>query len=258
MMALAAYLAVLLGANVYNETFDSAGKAYATSDYATAIQLYEQIIGDSVISPAVFYNLGNAYYRSGRIGPAIANYERALQIDPHFENARGNLERAVGETKRRLSRPLPPDWEQSLLFWHYGLGPRTTYLLAGLFWFVFWAALGVRQWRPVRYSRRAALVTGILAAAFGASAWAKAHPEMLAVADADRVPVHYGTNETETVHFELYAGDRVTVDKRLHGWARVSTVDGEQGWAQDKGLMFVGPPYGPPPAPETQQEAAAP
>jgi hypothetical protein len=108
------------------------------------------------------------------------------------------------------------------------------------------------------YDGHGTFIAGILAASFGASAWAKAHPVLLAVANEERVPVHYGTNENETVRFELYAGDRVTVDKRAAGWVRVSTVDGERGWAQEKNLTLVGPPYERPPAPAPNKEGGAP
>ena len=95
-----------------------------------------------------------------------------------------------------------------------------------------------------------------LVVAFGLSAWSKAHPETLAVVVDTKVPVHYSTNENDTVRFELYAGDRVTVDARSNGWIRVTTADGERGWAQEKGCMLVGPPYAPPsgsrPGPATQ------
>ena len=88
-----------------------------------------------------------------------------------------------------------------------------------------------------------AIVLAVLAAAFGASAWAKAHPPALAVAAVERVPVHYGTNEDEAVRFELYEGDRVAVDRRADGWARVNISSGERGWARESDLVFVGPPY---------------
>jgi phage tail protein X len=100
--------------------------------------------------------------------------------------------------------------------------------------------------RPLRYTRRFAVVAGVLAVAFGLSAWEKARPELIAVANADVAHVHYGTNESETVRFDLNEGDRVTVDKRANGWSRVTTENGERGWAQDADLVFVGPPYEPP------------
>jgi len=236
-------IALVSYASLYNEVFDEGTAAYDRGDYATAVEKYEQLIGESVVDATVFYNLGNAYYRSGHIGPAIANYERALQLDPNFENAIENRDKAVRETKRQLARPLPAEWEQSLLFWHYGLGRTATYFLTAFFWIGFWVVLAIRQWRPMAYGRRAALVLGLLALAFGASAWAKAHPAQLAVANDDPVPVRYATDEASTVHFELYAGDRVTVDKRMKGWARVVTIDGDRGWAPSASLTFVGPPY---------------
>jgi tetratricopeptide (TPR) repeat protein len=243
------YITFLLGANIYDDTFAKANAAYAAGDYAGAVQQYEQLAAESISDAALFYNLGNAYYRGGQIGPAIANYERALQLDPGLENARENLSKAVRETEHHLARPMPPDWAQSLLFWHYTLAPSTTYGLAAVLWCAFWILVGVRQWRRVPYTRGAAIGAGILVVAFGLSAWSKAHPENLAVAVDAKVPVHYSTSENDTVRFELYAGDRVTVDAQSNGWIRVTTADGERGWAQEKGCMLVGPPYAPPSAP---------
>ena len=68
----------------------------------------------------------------------------------------------------------------------------------------------------------------------------------LAVASVDAAPVHYGTDESDTVRFELYDGDRVAVDQRRGGWARVTTSDGQRGWTRATNLIFVGPPYTPP------------
>jgi len=242
-------LAFALAANVYNDTFEAANKAYAAGNFAEAIRLNEQLVGESVAAPEVFYNLGNAYYRSGRLGPAIANYERALRLDPGFTNARENLNRAVTQTQRRLARPLPPEWEQSLLFWHYNLSRASTHFFAAIFWLAFWGLLTLRLWRRVRYLRTAAALLGVLACAFGASAWAKAQPSNLAVASQEKIEAHYGPAEAETVRFELFEGDRVTVDGRSAGWVRVNTVDGQRGWAPESSFTFVGPPYAIPSTP---------
>jgi uncharacterized protein YgiM (DUF1202 family) len=116
-------------------------------------------------------------------------------------------------------------------------------LLALIFWLTFWLALGLRQYRPIRYLRSVAALTGILALAFGASAWAKSSAGTLAVAGVDTAKVRYATDETSTVRFELREGDRVSVDRRERGWSRVKTAGGETGWTPDQNLIFVGPPY---------------
>jgi len=229
----------------YADTFARGTAAYNAGDFPSAIQSFEQLVSEHVIDPSVFYNLANAYYRNGKAGAAIAYYERALQLDPSFENAQRNLAHCVDETAQRLPRPLPSEWEQSVLFWHYRLKPATTRALALSFWIVLWLALAVRQFRPVRYVRGVAVMAGLFAVAFGASAWAKSTSGNLAVVTSDTAQVRYATDEKSTVRFELHEGDRVTVDRRVRDWSRVKTAGGETGWTMDKNLVFVGPPYNP-------------
>lgn len=79
------------GANV--QSLDGQGdEAYAAGDYLTAIELYKQAIATDGVSPTIYYNLGNAYFRADSIDQAIINYERALKLDPTFNDARTNLD----------------------------------------------------------------------------------------------------------------------------------------------------------------------
>ena len=68
--------------------------AYANGDYQAAIDVYQAILADNSVSPEIFYNLGNAYYKTSEIGKAILNYERALLLDPSDSDIRFNLELA--------------------------------------------------------------------------------------------------------------------------------------------------------------------
>lgn len=77
---------------VYNKAM--ADSAYATADYATAIYIYEQLLDTEGEAASVYYNLGNAYYKSGDIAHAILNYERALLLDPSNGDTQFNLELA--------------------------------------------------------------------------------------------------------------------------------------------------------------------
>lgn len=77
---------------VYNKAM--ADSAYATADYATAIYIYEQLLATEGEAASVYYNLGNAYYKSGDIAHAILNYERALLLDPSNGDTQFNLELA--------------------------------------------------------------------------------------------------------------------------------------------------------------------
>lgn len=59
-----------------------ADSAYNAEKYADAVGLYTQAIVSMGASLPLYFNLGNAYYRTGRLGKAIVCYERARRIDP--------------------------------------------------------------------------------------------------------------------------------------------------------------------------------
>jgi hypothetical protein len=250
----------LLAADPYAQAFETANAAYLAEDYAAAARAYEDLVAEDVADPVVFFNLGNAYYKQGLLGLAIANYERALRMAPGMGEARENLETAVRQTPDKLARPAPPAWEHNVLFWHYDLSYRVTWWLAAGSWCVFWLLLALRAWRPFPYLRGALAGAAVLAAAFAWSAWAKAHADPLAVAVEQRVPLRYGPDESvEVIVYvarpgapgvpaELREGDRVRVERRTAGWARVNTADGRRGWAPENALAFVSPPYRRPPA----------
>ncbi len=54
-----------------------ANDLYSKGDYKAAAEEYENIIAAKSVAPELYYNLGNAYYKSGEIGHAILNYERS-------------------------------------------------------------------------------------------------------------------------------------------------------------------------------------
>ncbi len=232
-------LAVVLGADMYDATFESANQAYRSSNYASAITQYEQLAAAHVEDSVLFYNLGNACYGAGLTGKAVAMYERALQLDPKMDAARQNLETLLKTTKRNLARPLPGDIEQALFFWAENLSFRMVLYLGIAGWTLFWVLLALRALRPVRYLRVAALLVGLAAALSLGAAWSKAHPLALAVAAQTEVPVFFGKNPDEPPRFLLYEGDRVRVERVEPGWALVSTAGGDRGWVQDDRMAFV-------------------
>ncbi len=69
-----------------------ADSAYNKEDYRQAIRLYHQAIEADGVSPEIYYNLGNAYFRINELGRSVLYYQRALNLDPSMSDARSNLE----------------------------------------------------------------------------------------------------------------------------------------------------------------------
>jgi len=252
MSILAMALMAAAGANAFHDTFNRAHTAYAEERFADAAAGYEQLVGEQVHDPAVFYNLANAYFQLGEVGLAITNYERALQLAPGMTEAQGNLARAVRSLERQLPRPRGPEWEQALFFWHDGMSPGAARTAAVAAWILFWSLLALRAWRSFPYARSLIAVAGLVMLLTSASAWIKSHPVPIAVVIDPVVQVRHGTSEAEGVRFELREGDRVVFEEQRGEWVRVRVTldDGEteRGWTPATGIAAVGPPYRPAPA----------
>lgn len=74
-----------------------ADSAYTADRFINAIELYERAIAEDGISSDIYYNLGNAYYRAGKLGKSIVCYERAIILDPTNVEAINNLDFVNGK-----------------------------------------------------------------------------------------------------------------------------------------------------------------
>src|SRR5947207_1057777 len=72
--------------------FSKANQEYAQGHFKEAISGYEALVGAGQWSANLFYDLGNAYFRTGDFGHAILNYERALALERHHPEAAANLQ----------------------------------------------------------------------------------------------------------------------------------------------------------------------
>ena len=77
--------------------FPKANQEFAQGHFKEAISGYEALVRAGQWSANVFYDLGNAYFRTGDFGRAILNYERALALEPHHAEATANLQIARDE-----------------------------------------------------------------------------------------------------------------------------------------------------------------
>lgn len=73
-----------------HQSFEKANALYNNSSYEQASRMYEQLL-DKYSSKEVYFNLGNCYYHLKQVGKSIYAYEKALQLDENFKEAKFNL-----------------------------------------------------------------------------------------------------------------------------------------------------------------------
>jgi tetratricopeptide (TPR) repeat protein len=95
------------------ELFDA---AKTPADYREPAALLESLQSDGFKSGALYYNLGNAYFRAGEYGRAIAAYRKAKPYRPRDSYLEANLRHALSVAPGRLPEP-PLPWWRHVLFW---------------------------------------------------------------------------------------------------------------------------------------------
>src|SRR4030081_2618451 len=79
--------------------FTKANQEYAQGHFKEAISGYEALVRAGQWSANLFYDLGNAYFRTSDFGRAILNYERALALQPNHPEAQANLSLARDQAR---------------------------------------------------------------------------------------------------------------------------------------------------------------
>lgn len=101
--------------------FEVANKAYQDGDFEKAIDNYLKLVAAGIDNSTLQYNLGNAYFKRGQLGMAIACYDRALRLDPRNDDIRANLEFAkqnmVDKVDPTATSPIW-NWYKSIVLYY--------------------------------------------------------------------------------------------------------------------------------------------
>ena len=219
-----------LGARADDTTaaFDKANKLYEQSRFSEAVGAYQQLIQSGLTSPTMYYNLGNAFFKSGQTGRAIAAYRQAQTLSPRDPSILFNLQFA-----RKKVNGLDLD---SAAGWQSWLAKLTvnewTVLAMGGFWLWF-LLLALREYRPgLRKALQGyTLTAGVAALALGcclALAADDGDGASSAVVTVQDAVVRYGPLDESPVHFQLRDGSEVSVlDEK-----KAPATGGNESWLQ--------------------------
>jgi len=233
-------------ADNYVALLDSANNCYAKNNFETAINDYEKIISNGYEASEVYYNLGNAYYKSNKIAFAILNYERAAKLAPNDEDIKFNLKLAdqkivdridlvpqlfISEWKNNFINSLSEKgWSILLIcFLAGGFTLLAIYLLAYkavIKQLCFWAAL--------------LLFFSSIPTFFIANAKNKvSENKKEAIIISSSVNVSSSPTENGTKVFVLHEGTKVTITETNADWTEVRLANGNVGWVRTSDIVFI-------------------
>ena len=223
-----------------------ADSAYVRGEYQQAIKDYEALLKQGA-SADLYYNLGNAYYRTENITRAVLNYERALLLSPSDRDIRFNLQMARSKTIDKIT----PEQDMFFVTWYHSLVNMTSVdgwadiALISLALAIVLALLYLfseRIWlRKVGFFGAIFLIVVFLLS----NVFAHQQKDLLvhrrgAIVTAPAITVKSTPAKQGTDLFILHEGTKVTItDDSMKDWKGIRLADGKEGWIETRQLELI-------------------
>ena len=219
--------------------FEEANRLYGTGKFAEAASLY-QAAATNGVSANLLFNIGNAHYKAGRLGRAMAAYHRSLRLDPRNPETQANLRFA-----REQANTQPPTltlrqrWLRNL-----SLGEWTVLASAAITLFLL--LLAARQLKPGAFEGNPSWIRlpglGALAAALLLALAASDHfSDSRAFVIEAKVVVRNGPLEESPESFKATDGTELLVHDRKGDFLEVESLLGLKGWIHSDDVELLTP-----------------
>ncbi len=242
-LAVLLFLLALISQNSFAATkvetaFDTANKLYAENKFADAAAAYEKLTTTGTISPALYFNLGNAQFKAGQIGRAIAAYRQAETIAPRDPDLSANLQFA-------RNRVQGPTIKSSA--WQRWLGTLSvnewTWLCVAGVWITF-GLLIARQLKPAlvpalhNWTWLAAGSTAILCVCL-ALAFSQVNGQQIAIVTVADATVRNSPLDQSPSTFTAHDGAELRVIDSKDDWLQVTDDTRRIGWLKRESTSLV-------------------
>jgi tetratricopeptide (TPR) repeat protein len=219
---------------------------YSRGNYQQAIRDYEELLKQTK-SADLYYNLGNAYYRTDNITQAVLAYERALLLSPGDDDIRFNLQMARSKTIDKIT----PQSEMFFVTWYRALVNITSVdgwadiavvsMIAALILALVYLFASRMLFRKIGFFGGVAMLTLFLLC--NIFAWHQ-HAILTERTGAIIVSSSATLKATPTQQAKdngvLHEGTRVDIiDDTMRDWKCVRLADGREGWLQSNKIEKI-------------------
>ena len=218
--------------------WNAANAAYAEGRWGDAVSGYEMISDMGLESASLYCNTGNAYAKNGNIPFAILYYERALKVDPSYEDAAYNLELMNSRIQDRIDSVPEFFFAKWMKAISYITDSDSWAIVALVLLGLTLAMFLLFLLAPSVAGRRTGFFTGLVLLVFMCFALGFSVSQKKASMNADMAIVtrpvvsvkSSPSAEASKDLFILHEGTKVTVLDQVGTWNNISLADGRQGW----------------------------
>lgn len=210
---------------------------YSKARYQEAVQAYLQIANNGYHSVTVYFNLGNACYKTGNMPAALLYYEKAHKMAPGDDDINFNIQL----TNLKITDKIEPAPEFFITKWWHGfilfLSADTFAVISVLFFLSGFSLLSFYLFTNILSLKKASFFTGISLLICGVITIFLANRQVhyfnsqhQAIVFSSSVTVKSAPGEAAKALFVVHEGTKVNVLEANERWVEVELPNGNVGW----------------------------
>ncbi len=233
-------------AGINEELVENANRDYSAGLYSNAIEGYTKVLQSGYESVEVYYNLGNAYFKTNDLPSAILYYEKAKKLKPNDQDILFNLNVANNRIKDKIEAvPVlfyKRWWNQlgnalSLEGWtKLHITCFVIFLIAAGFYFIS-RKIAIRKtafWAGLLLFTASLITFGI---AFQQN---RSHQQVKeAIVFDPSLTVKSSPSENSVDLFVVHEGTKVAITDKLGEWYEIRIVNGSKGWIPGTSIKSI-------------------
>ncbi len=219
------------------EIIEKGNQQYINGEFEAAIESYKTVVDSGYESAILYYNVGNAYYKSNRVTESILYYEKAKLLAPNDDEINYNLELArtfVIDKIDEIPEFFLITWVKSFI--EFFSVDQWGYI--SIFCFIIALILGLFYLFSQKYSLKKLsfifaiifLVISISSFSFASTQKKQTIENTTAIVFAPTVTLKSSPDISGTDLFVLHEGTKVTVVDQVGEWREIELSNGNKGW----------------------------
>lgn len=226
----------------------SATNAYSAGEWTSSVANYTAILDQGLESPELYTNLANSYFKNNDLPHAILNYERALKLDPSYDDAKYNLEicnSLISDKIDVVPEFLLKTWSRNLCYIMDSNGWTILFLvflaiLAGSI--LFFLLSKSRLIRKVNFYKSIVffllMITSLIFSLWQRNDYRNSNSAII-ISPVVSVKSSPSTGGASKELFILHEGTKVTILDSVGDWDNVELGDGRSGWIDAQSLDVI-------------------
>lgn len=221
--------------------FENGNQLYQQEAYTKAITSYLKVVKGGLESSELYFNLGNAYYKTNQMAEAIYYYEKSLQLNAVNQDAIVNLayaNRSIIDSIKEVPKSTFEKFNDSVLsvlsYDNWSKVAVSLSLVAGLLWMVFFFSTqpGIKK----LYFTLSVLLTIICFLSLGITVqqYQRTKSNVYAIVFSEEVSIKNEPRKNASEVFVLHEGTKLKVLDEVGEWQKIKISDGQIGWIDKK------------------------